>query len=271
MRSEIKARGLNAQHMERILHLAASLIELGYHNCTFEEKKLIAQFNWFGYSPVPRIRVYNITAPKNVETYITFEERFLRNLPQLDPALQGLADVLRSMHDYYPVFFANSIINATFEFVAGTCLEPAFEKVDVSTTSTRFPWFLRDRTGVAVAFALMLFPNSQKVEYAACFSAMADMDYWISITNDLLSYYKESLAGETANYISNRASVEGVASLQVVADLQYELLESRNHIYKLLRNNAGEKAVKIWRVWEHGYVIKLTMTIQNVASSAEAV
>ncbi|KAG6827421.1 hypothetical protein H0H92_011843 [Tricholoma furcatifolium] len=187
---------------------------------------------------------------------ITFEEPcFLRNLPQLDPVLQGLADVLRSMHDYYPVFFAHGIINSAFEFVAGTCLEPAFEKVNVSATSTRFPWFLRSRNGGWSGLCVNAIPQFSKGGICGFFSALADMDFWICISNDLLSsYYKESLAGDTANYILHRVSVEGVSSLQVVAELQYELLDSRNHIYKLLRNNAGEKAVKIWRVWEHGYL-----------------
>ncbi|KAG5734096.1 Trichodiene synthase, partial [Termitomyces sp. T112] len=201
MRNEIEVHNLPANHMNKILHLAASLIELAYHDCTFDEKKQIALYNWY------LIYIDDVSS-KDISTYIAFQERFIRKLPQLDPVLDRLASVLHAMFDFYPVFFANSIISATFEFVSGTCIEPSVEKLELSSASTRFPWFLRDRTGVAVAFALMLFPKSRQVDYVTCFQVMADMDFWISATNDLLSYHKESIAGETANYISNRAVAE---------------------------------------------------------------
>ncbi|KAG6860529.1 hypothetical protein C0995_010100 [Termitomyces sp. Mi166 len=247
MQNEIEVHGLPADHMNKTLHLAASLIELAYHDCTFDEKKQIALYNWF------LIYIDDVSS-KDVTAYVAFEERFIRNLPQLDPVLDRLASVLRAMFDFYPVFFANSIISATFDFVSGTCIEPSVEKLQLSSASARFPWFLRDRTGVAVAFALMLFPKSRPVDYVTCFQAMADMDFWISATNDLLSYHKESIAGETANYISNRAVAEGNVPLKVVSDIQRELLHSRNHIYETLLKTAGEDAFKVWRTWEHGYM-----------------
>ncbi|KAG6886247.1 hypothetical protein C0992_004535 [Termitomyces sp. T32_za158] len=246
MRNEIEIHGLPA-HLDKIVHLAASLIELAYHDCTFNEKKQIALYNWC------LIYIDDVSS-KDITAYVAFQERFLRKQPQLDPVLDRLATVLYEMFDFYPTFFANSIINATFDFVSGTCIEPSVERLKLSSPSTRFPWFLRDRTGVAVAFALMLFPKSREVNYVACFQAMADMDFWISATNDLLSYYKESIAGETANYISNRAVAENKAPIRVVSDIQQELLHSRNHIYRTLKMTAGEKATNIWRTWELGYM-----------------
>ncbi|KAG6833265.1 hypothetical protein H0H87_009440 [Tephrocybe sp. NHM501043] len=233
--------------MEKILHLAASLIELAYHDCTMSEKKNIALYNWY-------LIYIDDMSSRDITAYVAFHERFLRGLPQLDPVLDGLASVLHAMFDLYTVFFANSIISATFDFISGTCLEPSVEQLQSLPTSTRFPWFLRDRTGVAVAFALMLFPNSRKVDYVTCFQAMADMDFWISATNDLLSYYKERIAGETANYISNRANVEGKSPIVVAKDIGEELLRSREHIYHILAFTAGDEAVGIWRAWEHGYM-----------------
>ncbi|KAG6906806.1 hypothetical protein DXG01_012034 [Tephrocybe rancida] len=246
MREELKALGSPTQ-LEKTIHLAASLIELAYHDCTIVEKKHMALYNWY------LIYVDDVSS-KDITAYVAFQERFLRHQPQLDPVLDGLASLLHATFDLYPVFFANAIISATFEFIAGTCIEPEVEKLELSSASTRFPWFLRDRTGVAVAFALMLFPNSRKADYVACFQAMADMDFWISVTNDLLSYHKESIAGETANYISNRAATEARSPLQVCLDIRQELLRSRKHVYETLTSNAGKDAVKTWRSWERGYM-----------------
>ncbi|KAG6895747.1 hypothetical protein C0992_012865 [Termitomyces sp. T32_za158] len=80
------------------------------------------------------------------------------------------------------------------------------------------------------------------------------MDFWITAVNDILSYHKESVAGETTNYISNRANVEAKAPLEVTSDIRKEVLRSRTSIYATLSHAAGEKAVEIWRTWEYGYM-----------------
>ncbi|KAG6914073.1 hypothetical protein DXG01_002549 [Tephrocybe rancida] len=229
MREELKARSYPL-HMEKTVHLAASLIEVGTS---------------------PRFLIYVDGEAKDITA---FQERFLRHQPQVDPVLDGLASTLHSMFDFYPASFASSIINATFDFISGNCIERALEKQLPSPLSPQFPWFLRHSTDASVAYALMLFPNSRKADYVACFQALADMDFWISASNDLLSYHKESTAGETANYISIRGAVEARSPLKVASDIKQELLHSRKHVYMILTNKAGEGAPKAWRTWERGYM-----------------
>ncbi|KAG6899725.1 hypothetical protein C0993_007532 [Termitomyces sp. T159_Od127] len=176
------------------------------------------------------------------------------SLVELDPLLDGLASCLLAMFDHYPVFFANSIINSILDSIVGTCTEPSI-KIQSQSTSTLFPLFLRQRNGAGLAYALMMFPNSlQPVSYAVCFQVLADMDFWIASVNDILSYHKESAAGETNNYISNRANVEGKAPLTVASDIRKEVQRSRHYIYMTLSATAGQEAVKIWRIWERGFM-----------------
>ncbi|KAG6899726.1 hypothetical protein C0993_007533, partial [Termitomyces sp. T159_Od127] len=181
------------------------------------------------------------------------EERFLRNLPQLDPILDGLASCLLAVFDLYPTLFATLIVGSIFDYMVATCSEPLINAQSQSS-STLFPSFLRRQTGAGSAYALMIFSNSlQPVNYTACFHALADMNFWVAGTNDILSYYKESVAGETANYMSVRADAEAKKPLEVASDLEKELVHSRNYIYKTLSNAAEEKAVRLWRTWERGY------------------
>ncbi|KAH0578588.1 hypothetical protein H2248_003732 [Termitomyces sp. 'cryptogamus'] len=163
------------------LHLATSLVELAYHECTFAEKVIIALVNWY------LIYIDN-ESPKDITPYIAFQKRFLQNLPQLDPFLDGLASCLHTMFDFYPVPFAASIINSIFDSIIGTCTEPSIEKVQLQGTSTLFPWFLRQRNGAGVAYALMLFPKSRQIDYVTCFQTLGDMDFWIAGINDLLFF-----------------------------------------------------------------------------------
>ncbi|KAH0578587.1 hypothetical protein H2248_003731 [Termitomyces sp. 'cryptogamus'] len=177
-----EAHGLPTGQANKILplHLATSLVELAYHQCTFSEKVNIALVNWY------LIYIDN-ESPKDITPYIAFQKRFFQNLPQLDPLLDGLASCLHTMFDFYPVPFAASIINSIFDSIIGTCTEPSIEKMQLQGTSTLFPWFLRQRNGAGVAYALMLFPKSRQIDYVTCFQTLGDMDFWIAGINDLLS------------------------------------------------------------------------------------
>ncbi|RDB25838.1 Trichodiene synthase [Hypsizygus marmoreus] len=246
MRAEMNARNLSAQ-LERTLHLAASLIELAYKGCTFSEKRNIALYNWY-------LIYVDDTASRDMAPFVVFEQRFLRGLRQLDPVLDALASVLLAMYDKYDTRSANSIISATFNFMSATCMESTIEALPLIEGALRFPWFLRDWTGVAVAFALMIFPKSQGLDVAACFQVTADMNFWISATNDILSFHKENLAGERANYIFNRAYIEGTDVSEAMTDIKNELFQTEKNITAALTCAGVADAIKAWKCFKVGYI-----------------
>lgn len=127
-------------------------------------------------------------AAKEVDVFSSFQQRFLRSLPQLNDVLTAFADLLLCMCDQYDTITANSIISATFEFVNSSCIEPEIETLSLIQGVARFPLFLRDRTGVSTSFALMLFPLGKGIGVKDYIQALPDMIFWISVTNDLLSY-----------------------------------------------------------------------------------
>ncbi|GLB40963.1 hypothetical protein LshimejAT787_0901780 [Lyophyllum shimeji] len=248
MRVEMRARNLRSTRLEKTVHLAASLIELAFNGCTLEEKTNIALFNWY-------IIYIDDAVLADPEPFIQFQYRFMHWLPQLDPVLDAFSAVLRSLSASYPPLQANLILSAAFEFVSASCLEPQLalgERGAMSKEATRFPLFLRERTGLGVPGALMLFSPSQPVDFVDCFRALGDMSFWIAAVNDLLSFFKEELAGETATYIHTRAEAEGRAPLQVFAALKEELCAASRNITRTL--SADPAAVEIWRIFEYGVV-----------------
>lgn len=52
---------------------------------------------------------------------------------------------------------------------------------------TRFAWFIREGSGIAKAFASLAFSHSGGFSAMDFAQALPDMDYWIDMTNDLLS------------------------------------------------------------------------------------
>ncbi|KAF8220530.1 terpenoid synthase [Tricholoma matsutake] len=245
MRNVMLERKIKCPQLEKTLHLAANLIELAFHECTFEEKKLIALYNWF-------IIYVDDKASKDVAAFSAFEQRFLRGLPQLEPVLTVFAEVIISLCEHYDTLTANAILTATFEFVNSNCMEPAIESVPLIRDAGRFPWYLRDQTGIGKAYALMAFPKTRKLPFTDYIQAVPDMNYWIATVNDFLSFHKEELAGEKGNYIHNRAYVEDSTSMQVLTDIGRELLEAQASIFAVLTKSP--RAAETWWIFERGCI-----------------
>ncbi|KAG6844327.1 hypothetical protein H0H87_007733 [Tephrocybe sp. NHM501043] len=244
MRAEIRSRNIVSVRLDKTIHLAASLIELAFKDCTFEEKTNMALYNWF-------ILYTDDASTKNVTPFVEFQQRFFRQEQQLDQVLDAFADVLRRMCRQYSALFGNLFLSATFEFITATCAEPGIEALPVLRGAKRFPTFLRDRTGLGVPYALMVYPNSRSMDFVTCFQALPDMNFWIAAINDLLSFYKEELAGETVNYIYNRAKVDNSNPLHVLLTIRDELLEASDNVTRALSGHAPA-ALKAWKDFEAG-------------------
>ncbi|KIM76109.1 hypothetical protein PILCRDRAFT_78099, partial [Piloderma croceum F 1598] len=155
-------------------------------------------------------------------------------------------------YDHYDIFVMNTILTATFDFVNLSCMEPTVESLPLIREAGSFPWYLRDQTGVGKAFTLFMFTKSSKIAITDYIQAIPNMNYWICCVNDFLSFHKEELAGETGNYMHNRAYMEGITAVQVHADMGRELLEKQASIHTILAKSPH--ALELWQIWERGYI-----------------
>jgi hypothetical protein len=180
--------------------------QLAFYECTFEEKKNIALYNWYLHltphlslyitkSVVHRFVIYvDDTGPKDVAPFYAFEQRFLRGLPQLDPVLTAFADVLLRLCDQYDTFSGNTILTTTFDFINSSCMESTVESLSLIREAQRFPWYLRDQTGFGRVYVTFMFTKTRKVAVPDYIQAMPDMNYWTSAANDLLSSVSFSMS-----------------------------------------------------------------------------
>ncbi|KAK6992795.1 hypothetical protein R3P38DRAFT_3429833 [Favolaschia claudopus] len=74
---------------------------------------------------------------------------------------------------------------------------------------------------------------------------IADVCLFNDLTNDVLSFHKEELAGEMANYIHNCAGVTGKAPTYVLAELGEEALAARDRVTMALRA-CGSQGLDVW-------------------------
>ncbi|KAH9965486.1 isoprenoid synthase domain-containing protein [Russula dissimulans] len=245
MLTEMRRRGINSPPLEKTLRLVATSTEMVYHGLPPELKKIIAQFSWY-------LFYVDDVSPRNTAPFLAFQHRFLHSLPQLDPVLDALADVLHLIDDH-DVVFANTIISGTFDAITAICIEPVIESSTLTSNVARLPWFFRSRTGFGVGSALLAFPKSRNLDIGVILQILPTMDFWISATNDLLSFYKEELAGETSTYINNRAKVEGKNPMEIFGQLGFEIAEARRSINAIVRGSTANM-IEAWTEFEFGYI-----------------
>lgn len=174
-----------------------TMIQLCYHDNSFEEKLNAALLTWYVVFPSllhlfhghGRYLVYidDTSASKDPAPFVVFGQRFLRAQKQLDPILDALSGVLLNMADYYDPLCYNLIVSGAFQYITTTCFEPELEKVPVIDTISRFPWFMRSGTGLGQVFSLQAFPLSKGFKVLDILPAIPDMDVWFCFANDLLS------------------------------------------------------------------------------------
>ncbi|ETW80864.1 putative terpene cyclase [Heterobasidion irregulare TC 32-1] len=245
MYNEMHNLGICCDQLERTLHLAASYVEIIYQDCNLAEKIIIAKFTWY------MIYIDDMVS-KDPTPVVAFQERFLRRQPQLDPVLDAAAEVFMRIYQYYDAYAANCIITSALEFLTFFSVEAKIQEFPLVRKAHRFPWFLRERTGVAEGFAFLMFPKRLGVDIMEYIQAMPDMVIWIDLANDLLSFYKEEHAGDSANYIHTRAFVEEKAPIQVLDEVANDLHSSASSILATITQ--CPKAIRAWRFCQYGYV-----------------
>jgi len=191
-------------------------------------------------------------APRNPFPVQSFQGCFIANQPQFDPVLSALTDVLNFLWEYYDPLSANGITNSALNFMTSCCVETGLETIELVPGIRRFAWFMREGTGISKAYASFGYTKRRGFRTIDFVQAIPDMEYWIDLTNDLLSFYKEELAGDTVNYVHTRARNENMAPLDVLAEMEQELIRSRDTIHAALKANPS--ALKTWQEFEQGYI-----------------
>ena len=89
-----------------------------------------------------------------------FAARLTRGEPQLSPALESLAELLRGAHELWTQVGADIIIASTVEGVTAMYLEYTTQDMVLGPHATWWPGYMRSRTGVCSAYAYCMFMNT---------------------------------------------------------------------------------------------------------------
>jgi len=167
-----------------------------------------------------------------------------------DPILDWFArELTPQLWKHFDPLVANMIVIASYDLINGIGIETRMNLKDAGINNLKntphFPDWLRFKTGLSEMYALLVLGQSTDgttIDLAKYAHAIPDFIIFTNIVNDVISCYKEVLAGEKGNYIDMRAERDGVdflTALRVVAD---EGICARNRVLAALGDATVSRA-----------------------------
>ncbi|KAF9542009.1 terpenoid synthase [Agrocybe pediades] len=239
-----------AQWFHNACLLAATMAELPYPDHSEEVRYQIAKYTWLVLY-VDDVE-YN-QAPERLESF----QRSIIDVTA-EPESEFLRTFRKHLAEFYRLFepsAANGISLCGMEFIQGSFLEqmPKIQSMKLTTASTSWPKFLRRKTGSSIAYAYMLFPKEVNVDITVYIQVIDDMTFFIDLLNDILSFYKEKLAGERPHYAYNRAAVTQRTIEDTLSDMVEDAIQADSRVTQVLESSGNTSAVDIWRKFVNGY------------------
>ncbi|KAN0074715.1 Isoprenoid synthase domain containing protein [Tylopilus felleus] len=194
--------------------------------------------------------------PEEMPNVYRFNDRFIRNEPQGCGVLDAYADVLRRASDLYRPVGSHLITTATLNFVAANILEYETKTMKISSAAQRYPVYQRTLSGVAEAYSFMVFP--WEVPLNDYIQAIPDMTLFIHNVNDVLSFYKEELVGETTNQVSTLAAHANKSRLETFGELTEATIGLYKEVVKILQDYP--EACEAFKRYTAGYAYFHTST-----------
>ncbi|TFK38295.1 isoprenoid synthase domain-containing protein [Crucibulum laeve] len=169
---------------------------------------------------------------KDVGLVSEFNERFIHKRAQLDPVLDSFADLLYELPQHFGRVVSNIMVTSTLNLVTALLLEHETQDMTLSPYAHGYTTFSRVMSGASEVYALFAFPTD--IPLQGYIQALHDMTMFINNGNDILSFYKEDLAGENVNRISNLANCFGTSKLEVLRRLSEDASTYHSQVMQIL-------------------------------------
>ncbi|KAI0154541.1 isoprenoid synthase domain-containing protein [Xylariaceae sp. FL1272] len=202
MAAEIGMENRQSSHERSAFQAAANYAHLCYPKHPLDIRIYAGIFTWIGI-------LIDDDVTENTEDWTQFMSCFHDNRKQPTIRAQAWSDVLRLSYKHYSPMVANFIVTSALNFVNARVLERTeVPKMTCTAGGQAWPYYFRDKNGVAEAYVWFSFPDIICSDVASYIEAIPDMNKFICLTNDILSFYKEECAGDDDNYIRSRARYE---------------------------------------------------------------
>ncbi|OSD07404.1 terpenoid synthase [Trametes coccinea BRFM310] len=186
------------------------------------------------------------------DSVMEFTRRFIRGESQPDTVFDCLAKVLKRAYDFWPPFGADSIITGTLDALSANYIECTTQYLTVKPEATRYPNYLRLRAGIGAPYTHFLFAKSWRHSPESYLQILPEIDHWTLGANDILSFYKEELAGERTNYIHLRMAAEQTSAENVLRELVSEVSDTARRMKLVLSDDP--ELLELWNKYMQCYL-----------------
>lgn len=170
---------------------------------------------------------------EDMEHVYHFNERFVNCQPQGNPILDALDMVLREITCLHSPLVSNLITVSTLNFMSSNCLDNETKDMQTLPQTPLYPEYSRILSGLVDRYVLFIFPSMLPIrQYIQC---MPDLRTVVNYTNDILSYYKEEIEGEAANYLSLMATSRALTKQDALHEVIEKTVQAHYNILKCLR------------------------------------
>ncbi|KAI0689741.1 isoprenoid synthase domain-containing protein [Cytidiella melzeri] len=179
-----------------------------------------------------------------------FSHRLLSGSPQKDPLLDCLVDNLRHMPDYFPSYASKGITVSTIEFIDATLYDKASLGMVLHGAALPYVNLRRMCNALGAAYGFFIWDKFSFPDVSAHIQILPEAMSYLNYGNDILSFYKEQLAGEKNNYLHSRALVTKKDVNVVLVEVVNEVVEAVDRARSVL---VGEEEKKVWESFLMGY------------------
>ncbi|KAI0964528.1 terpene cyclase [Taiwanofungus camphoratus] len=159
--------------------------------------------------------------------------------------------VLSGMWEHYAPFAANSIFASALRFVNVSILENESGDMKLHSEALPFIEYRRSMSATAEAYACFIWDKEKFPDVQLYMQAIPDVMLYVGYVNDILSFYKEELAGEKVNYIHDRALVTEKTVPETLLDVTDETVAAVGRIRTILGEGEARDA---WENFATGYI-----------------
>ncbi|KAJ5356440.1 trichodiene synthase [Penicillium concentricum] len=175
-----------------------------------------------------------------------FTTQLASSQPQKHPFLQHFQQFIKSeCPRLFGPFAGDMILKSVLDFISISHYEMVEEErgnqPECLPDAPLFAEYVRLKSGLAETYAYFVFPENLYPESKYLQTYMPTIPYlrqFIDYTNDILSFYKEELAGERFNFIHNSAQSGHCSTAQSLEDLCKRTIDIIEHIRVLSSKDA---------------------------------
>jgi hypothetical protein len=186
-----------------------------------------------------------------------FQQNLVQGKSQEHSVLQSLVDFLALEDGYLGSYGRSMMLKSTIEFVSGCIIERDYDgKMQPPFKATKFPDYLRQKTGYTEPYAHFVYPEEmfpEATHLQLYLPLIQDLCEFISYGNDILSFFKESVIGnERLNYICNVAFVNDISPADALRLVCHNVVENIKSIRTVLSDHPS--MLKITEEFLCGYI-----------------